>query len=1077
MIGDGDTYFKFHPIDGAKFVGDFVIGESNKNSDNDLWQSLQKNKTFHLDIPPKTTTSYKLREGDIWYDTNDENHVYRYNGEVWVSCRDASIISTQSSTFVQPEPPVATVGRPLNDGDTWYDSDDKNKPYVYKDGKWINVTDMGLSDAIDAGKQQAEGMLSILADIASDGKLTASEKQQTKKEWDIIQAEYPLNVAKAKAYGVTTTEYDSKYSILKTYIEPLLSSLESTSTVDGTVFRQRFSDYYSAEMVLTGDVYEKVRESAVTDSKAYADLIDTKVESYASDGVLTLAEKADLKSEVETVESVSATVISRATLFGVVTTTLTSYVTVLTGWKIILSQTGNYSDKTQITKLRTDFKNYYSEEEKVLDGITKKAKELADNAQSDANGALGLLADIASDGKLTASEKLQTKKEWEIIQGEYPKVTEEATKFGVVRTNYTNAYNMLSSYITPLLASLSITSDIVGATFRANFRGYYDNRQEVLNSISDKITQIGSMQTGKMLYLDPTFKDGSNGINVYNNSGNGLITQSLMTGESFGYKPPNDTNKVLTISKTFGDTSPSMGGFFFGAPTRAGAKLLTKIVAFIPVGYRIMWASNPTGDNSKNYWVTEQLGVGEFREYVHVLECGKTGSFSSTAFFYLEALDGNQSKAVVWGLSYATVFDADANQNDYLTTALGNAKIFYSATAPTGTMKTNDMWYDTDDGNHPYIYNGTIWISARDKIFETEGGNKVYFQTATPPTSGVGIKDGDMWFKTDENNKMFILVKGVWTLADDAMDSIEQGRVVINANTTFNGDATFVSKGSNETTVIKDGSITFTRGGIPVTVIRNMRSGSISTDSNGSGIVRFTNMKSDLTVLPSIQSFSISQNIRSLHCRAEIINSVTNDWRFILGGTEAQIVGNNQTVTVKEITKKCVSLGLSKINISNSVMSNLEKEKGGLDKRWDILYNVEITYFDGQGGVSVVHNSDYVIGWTVIRGKLSYYDCGRDNYLNVYDWTTSFKPLEITINKSFSTFNLTDKTLRIKTTLKKCSWQRYNVPQCSTSATNTGWIDASSAYPFSVYSADINYSTETSANLIGNGVVTYLALE
>ncbi|MGL6098011.1 MAG: hypothetical protein ACRC0G_00160, partial [Fusobacteriaceae bacterium] len=65
-----------------------------------------------------------------------------------------------------------------------------------------------------------------------------------------------------------------------------------------------------------------------------------------------------------------------------------------------------------------------------------------------------------------------------------------------------------------------------------------------------------------------------------------------------------------------------------------------------------------------------------------------------------------------------------------------------------------------------------------------------------PLTSGVGIKDGDMWFKTNENNKMFILTKGVWKLADDALDKVNTGRIVLNGNTTVNGDFK-VSAGNN----------------------------------------------------------------------------------------------------------------------------------------------------------------------------------------------------------------------------------------------------------------------------------------
>ncbi|MGL5961214.1 MAG: hypothetical protein ACRCZ0_04615, partial [Cetobacterium sp.] len=987
-IGDGDTYFDFHPIKGAKFVGDFVIGENDKNSGNDLWESLQKNRTFYQDTVPKSDNSYTLREGDIWYDLNDENHVYRYNGDVWISCRDNSIISGQSSSFVQPEPPTESIGRPINNGDVWYDSDDGNKPYVYRNGEWVCVTDGNLEQAIADAKAQIDGMNGVLSDIASDNKLTASEKQQVKKEWDVIKTEYPLNLEKASIYEVgtiLTESYADMYNELEAYLPPFLENLETTSDIVGVDFRKKFSNYYDSEVKMMNEVYDKVKDTAISsansntlnklnqytsdgvltvsekaslkseietievvfetisnransfglssvdllplknilvvwkngvlsqsdiydnkeeverlrsDFKKYyseeevlcdgierkakeladkaqadanganamladissdnkltasekqqvkkewdvikkeyqpnidkansysvtqslrtnytntynsiniyltpmlanlettADIVGTdfrkkfsdyydaevkmmnevydkvkdtaissansntlnKLNQYTSDGVLTVSEKAFLKSEAEMIENVFATLSPRATAFGISTSTLTTYKNVVVSWKNgVLSQGGNYEDSGQVSKLRTDFKNYYIEEETVYDGIERKAKELADKAQADANGANAMLADISSDNKLTASEKQQTKKEWDIIVGEYPKIIEEARKFGVNTSTYSSNFNVLNSYITPLLAEIERTSDIVGATFRQNFKSYYDSRQDVLNSINLKIPEINSMQNGKMLYLDPTFKNGTNGINVYNNNGNGTVSISLMTGEGFGLAPPNDSNKILMISKALGDASPNLGGFFFGTPTRAGMKLLTKIVAYIPVGYEISWYSNPTGDNPNEYWVTEQIGTGAFKEYVHVVECGKTGTFSSTSFFAIRALDGNQSKAVNWGLSYATVFDAGSNQNDYVTQALGNAKVFYSNTAPVSGMKQNDMWYDTDDGNHPHIFNGSVWISARDKIFETEGGNKVYFQDITPPVSGIGIKDGDMWFKTNENNKMFIL--------------------------------------------------------------------------------------------------------------------------------------------------------------------------------------------------------------------------------------------------------------------------------------------------------------------------------
>ena len=403
MMGDGDSYLKVDPITGVKIVGDFVVGEGNKNPNNDLWQSLQKNRTFQQPNQPMSDGSYKLKDGDIWYDTDDENHAYRYNGKVWISARDGSIVSTKNTVYIQPNEPQGTGGKPLLENDTWYDSDDGNKPYVYKGGKWVNVTDRTLEEAINEVKKQAD--------------------ESTKK-----------------------------------------------------------------------------------------------------------------------------------------------------------------------------------------------------------------LQDIASDDKLTPNEKKQVAKEWEQIKGEYPKIIAEGEKFGVNVDIYKNRYNELLSYVPPLIANMESTIVIVRQNFVNNFTDYYNARQDLLNLISSK------------------------------------------------------------------------------------AKAL-----------------------------------------------------------------------------------ADKAQAD-ATIALGNARIFYQTEPPTEGMKQNDLWYDTNDQNHPYVYIDGQWTSARDKIFETEGGNKVYFQASQPPSSGYGIKAGDMWFDTGHNNTLYVLIEQddgslKWTLGSDANDKIQNGRIILNGNTTVNGD--FKVRGGN----------------------------------------------------------------------------------------------------------------------------------------------------------------------------------------------------------------------------------------------------------------------------------------
>ena len=113
-------------------------------------------------------------------------------------------------------------------------------------------------------------------------------------------------------------------------------------------------------------------------------------------------------------------------------------------------------------------------------------------AQSSADTANSLLADIANDNKLTAVEKSSTQTEWTRIQSEYTKNISQANTYGVSTTAYTTTYNALSSYITPLLTDITTTSTIVGTTFRTTFKSYYDADVDLLSAIRTVINSLAS---------------------------------------------------------------------------------------------------------------------------------------------------------------------------------------------------------------------------------------------------------------------------------------------------------------------------------------------------------------------------------------------------------------------------------------------------------------------------------------------------------------------------------------------------------------------------------------------------------
>ena len=111
-----------------------------------------------------TAPSTNLDVGDLWLDTDDNNILYRWNGESWVNVRDAGISAAQTlaqnalnsanaktTTYYQNSTPTSAVS-----GDLWINTAEGNALYRYNGSTWVNVQDADLAQALqDAADAQA----------------------------------------------------------------------------------------------------------------------------------------------------------------------------------------------------------------------------------------------------------------------------------------------------------------------------------------------------------------------------------------------------------------------------------------------------------------------------------------------------------------------------------------------------------------------------------------------------------------------------------------------------------------------------------------------------------------------------------------------------------------------------------------------------------------------------------------------------------------------------------------------------------------------------------------------------------
>jgi len=274
-------------------------------------------------------------------------------------------------------------------------------------------------------------------------------------------------------------------------------------------------------------------QSAADAAQGDATVALGELADIASDGKVTPVEKLEAKQRWNTIQTkgtlATGTIIVQAAAFSVDDS---AYDTAFAALDLYLNTTisvfGDMAATTDVTRATWDsaWEAYYDAEVDLLNAISAKAKELADNAQSaadtaqgaadsaqsaadaaqgaadsaqsaadaaqgDATTALNSLSDIAADNKVTPVEKLEAKQRWLAIVEEGTATTglipAQASVFSVVDTDFDTAYAALDTYLNTTLSvftNMSATTTVTRSTWDSTWKAYYDERTNLLNDIA-----------------------------------------------------------------------------------------------------------------------------------------------------------------------------------------------------------------------------------------------------------------------------------------------------------------------------------------------------------------------------------------------------------------------------------------------------------------------------------------------------------------------------------------------------------------------------------------------------------------
>lgn len=392
-------------------------------------------------------------------------------------------------------------------------------------------------------QNEADEANSMLSDIANDNKLTAQEKQQTKKEWDVIVSEKPKNDASADKFSVSKTAYGSAYTALSTYITPLLSDLSSTSNITGTEFRAKFKAYYDARTDLLNAISAKAKEladnaqeaadaaaesasQAIEDAaaaknaadKAQADVDAEKerMDEWAADGKFSPSEKKQLKEELARIDGDKTQVTDGYTKYGLGTPT--AYNTAYTNYRTAIN--GVVSSSSETVAIPSDFATkrtaYYTQKSAALTAISDAAKAYADK----------VVAGIEVGGRNILMETNQGKKTWyastsdgpslfittewvdEGVKGVKIELTKLPSSWSIItrnlegtldllepNTTYMLSFDMLSNISSTLSATI-MNSDATGKLSNSPAFSFEANKKKhvVLKLVTNDLSEKGSSQ-------------------------------------------------------------------------------------------------------------------------------------------------------------------------------------------------------------------------------------------------------------------------------------------------------------------------------------------------------------------------------------------------------------------------------------------------------------------------------------------------------------------------------------------------------------------------------------------------------
>lgn len=538
--------------------------------------------------------------------------------------------------------------------------------FILRNGKTIEQEFESTNKEIDIAKTDAKAAQDRLNTWADDGVISPTEKTALKQEMEALKAERDSILANATRYGIDTVAYrnafNDYYHVLETH-----SASEPENIPVSASFKTLQQAYYDQQRTII-DAINSASYSYVGEKVK----IETDTIMEALPGQITLAVKGEVsKVKVGGTNLYSYKTSSLDNLGGSTVTATRS--DDIHGFRLVGASSGR--NAIRIPGIIPPIPGKYTVSgwikgsQSTTPGITIdvcdsesiRITATADNNWSYFNHTFNVTNNTEDQKEIYNFVDIENiswayiwVKDFKVESGELATAWSPAPEdLNYIAKTYTDSEIKVTKGL--IESKVSQTDfDALGQVVSNQGTEISQTKTDInlVSTVSGNARLIAlAMSKGKMLNRDPEFRSGMNGIGTYNNSGNGMVAVERAADINL----PNQSGYKIKIT-TSGAVEPGLGGFTFSTETRANAVFITRFIAWVPVGYRIEWATNYTGNGGTSKWLTNNVGTGDWEEYAFYVKSGSSGTFSSTNYFYLAGGDG--SLPVTWYLAFATVYDA-----------------------------------------------------------------------------------------------------------------------------------------------------------------------------------------------------------------------------------------------------------------------------------------------------------------------------------------------------------------------------------------------------------------------------------